>query len=149
MIAQDTARLVGILYDAYNRRASDPQWLEQAMASYAQNCEVVSIPVGTSLHGPEGLKQFLLGWSTAFPDSQVEVTTLLATEDQAAVEFIGRGTNTGPLQGPAGEMAPTGRKVEVCFCQVHQVRNGKVVSLHQYYDAMGMMQQLGLIAPEE
>ncbi len=145
MTAQDNVTLVRTVFDVYNTHESDPQWLEQSIASTAEDCELINVPLGITLVGPEGLKQFLLGWSTAFPDSRVEITNLFATEDQAVVEFIGRGTHTGPLQGPAGDIPATGRRVEIQFCYVYRIRNGKFVSLHAYYDAMGLMQQLGLI----
>ena len=73
------------------------------------------------------------------------MTNLFATEDQAFVEFIGRGTNTGPLHLPTGDLPATGRPVELQFCEAFRIRGGKIVSYHIYYDALGFMQQLGLI----
>src|SRR5437660_1337798 len=69
----------------------------------------------------------------SFPDTGIEITNLFATEDQAAVEFIGRGTNTGPLHMPTGDVPPTGRAVEMRFCDVYRVSNGKIVSYRSYY----------------
>ena len=98
-----------------------------------------------TLRGHDGYKQFLLGWAEAFPDSRTEITNLFATEDQAVIEFIGRGTHTGTLHGPAGDIPATGRKVEFRLCDVLGIKHEKFVSLHQYYDALSFMQQLGLI----
>jgi steroid delta-isomerase-like uncharacterized protein len=140
MTAQENATLVRAIYENYNRRDFDA-----AAASFAQDCEIVNVPLGVTFRGPEGYKQFEMGWTSAFPDSRLEVTNLFATEEQALVEFIGRGTHTAPLQGPTGEIAPTGRKVEARVCDVWQLRNGKVVGWRSYYDALGFLQQLGLI----
>jgi hypothetical protein len=71
MTAQDHIALVGILYDTYTRHQSDPQRLDQSLASYPPDCEVLSVPLGVVLHGLECLKQFSFGWGMAFPDSQV------------------------------------------------------------------------------
>lgn len=95
-VRDDVAAVVQIGYDAYNDHSFDAHWLQRAAAVVAEECEVVDVPSGAILHGPEGLKQFLLGFSTAFPDSRVEVSNLVTTEDGAVVEFVGRGTHTGP-----------------------------------------------------
>lgn len=61
------------------------------------------------------------------------------------VQFDFRGTHTGPLQGPNGEIPPTGRAVDVPVCDVFQLRNGKAVGVHSYFDAATLMTQLGLL----
>lgn len=145
MTAQETIDLVRKDFDLYNNRNSDPDWLKKTLTAITEGCEVVDIPSGMVLRGPEGYQQFLLGWDTAFPDSRADVTNLYATEEQAVVEFRGHGTHTGPLRGPAGEVAPTGKKFELRFCQLFRISNGKITSIVTYYDAMGFMQQLGLM----
>ena len=145
MSSQDTATTARTPYDLFNKHNSDSKWLDHAAAAASEDCELLNVPLSVTLRGLQGFKQFLQGWATAFPDSKVEITSLFATESQAVVEFIGRGTQTGPLMGPSGEIPPTGRKVELRFCDVHRIKNGKIVSLHSYYDALGLMQQLGLV----
>jgi steroid delta-isomerase-like uncharacterized protein len=93
--------------------------------------------------------QFLLGFSTAFPDSSVEVTNVFATEEHAVAEAILRGTHTGVLQSPAGDIPPSGRKFELHACDVYRLRNRKVARHASYYDALGFMQQLGVIPTME
>jgi ketosteroid isomerase-like protein len=143
MTAKDNERLVRTLYDAYNNHQSDPAWFEKAAASIAEDFEGIN-PRGVTRRGPEGLQRHWQLWVGSFRESNVEVTNVFATKDQAVVEFIGRGTHTGPLQGPAGDIQPTGRKVEVRFCEVYGFKDGKVVSIHTYYDALELMRQLGV-----
>lgn len=145
MTTQEIVAFVRRGYDAFNARQSDPHWLDYANEDVAEDGEVVDIPSGMIFRGPEGLKQFLLGLSTAFPDCRVEVTNVFANAEQAVVEFIGRGTHKGILHSPAGDIPPTGRSFELRFCDVYQLRNGKIVRHASYYDALGFMQQLGLI----
>jgi steroid delta-isomerase-like uncharacterized protein len=137
------AALVQIGYDAYNDHSFDAHWLERAAAPIAEECEVVDVPSGAILRGPEGFKQFLLGFSTAFPDSRAEVTHLSTTEDGAVVEFVGRGTHTGPLHTPGGDIPPTGRPFELHFCDVYTIKKGKIVRHSTYYDALSLLEQLG------
>ena len=145
MTAQDIVALVRSLYDLYNSHQSDSTWLEKGMAAYAANSTLTNVPLGVTLPGPEGFKQLVLFFAEAFPESNVEITNIVATEDQAVVEFTGRGTNTGPLHLPPGDVQATGRSVELHFCDVLQISNGKIVNQHTYYDTMTMLQQLGLV----
>jgi steroid delta-isomerase-like uncharacterized protein len=145
MTAQETFDLAQKDFELFNNRHADPDWLSKTLTMIADDCEVVDIPSGMVLRGPEGYQQFLLGWATAFPDAHADVTNMAATEEQAVVEFRGHGTHTGPLQSPTGEIAPTGKQFDLRFCQLFRVRNGKVTSIVTYYDLMGYLQQLGLV----
>ena len=144
-VQNNIANLVQIGYDAYNDHSFDAHWLERAAAPIDEECEIVDIPSGGTLRGPEGLKQFLLGFSTAFPDSRVEITNLSTAEDGAVVEFVGRGTHTGPLHTPGGDIPPTGRPFVLSFCDVYKIKDGKIVRHSTYYDALSLLQQLGVI----
>jgi steroid delta-isomerase-like uncharacterized protein len=145
MTTKDLVAFVRRGYDAYNAHQSDPHWLDYATEDVAEDCEVVDVPSGMIFRGPDDLKQFLLAFSTAFPESSTEVTSVFATEDHAVVEFIARGVHTGVLHSPAGDIQPTDRKFELHFCDVYQLRNGKIARHTTYYDALGFMQQLGVI----
>ncbi len=143
--AQETVTLVEALYDLYNSHPSDPAWLDKSLAFFAEDCEVIDVPSGVTSRGPDGYQQVILFFEEGFPGSHIEVTNLFASEEQAVVEFIGRGTNTGPLHMPTGEVPPTGRAVELRFCDVYRISKGKIASYRSYYDALGFLQQLGLI----
>ena len=145
----ETITLVKTLFDLTNSHRTDPAWLDKSLALFDEDCEVLDVPSGVVSRGPEGYKQVILFFEEGFPDSGVEITNLCATEDQAVVEFIGRGTKTGPLHMPTGDVPPTGRAVEMRFCDVYRVSNGKIVSYRSYYDVFGFLQQLGLIPPQE
>ncbi len=73
----------------------------------------------------------------------MEITTLsiVATDQGAASEFIGRGTQDGAL----GEIPPTHKKVDEHFAIIAEIENGKITGFREYYDAMTMMAQLGLV----
>lgn len=140
MQVQQTATLIRTVFDNFDRRE-----FASAATSIAEDCEIVNIPFGATYRGPEGYKQFAMAWARAFPDSKLEITNLFTTEEQALVEYTGRGTHTAPLTSPMGEIPPTGRKAELHLCDVLTLRNGKIVVWHSYYDAFGFLQQLGLI----
>jgi steroid delta-isomerase-like uncharacterized protein len=144
MSVQENVALARSLLDLYNSHQSDPAWLDKTVAALAEDCEVIDVPTGRTLRGPDGYRQINLFFAEGFPDSTTEITNVFATENQAIVEFTGRGTNSGPLHMPTGDIPPTGRYAELRFCQVWQIKGGKIVSQHIYYDLMTMLQQLGL-----
>lgn len=145
MSARDNEALVREGHAAY----SDHD-LDRAVANYAEDAERLNVATGETFRGPEGHKDYLRGWIDAFPDSKTEITEVLAGDDFAVVEFVGRGTHEGTLRSFDGEVPPTGRPVEIRFCEVHRISDGKIFITRSYFDLAGMLAQLGLVPePEE
>jgi predicted ester cyclase len=144
MAAQENVALARSLFDLYNSRQSDPAWLDKGVVTFAADAEVIDVPSGTTLRGPDGYKRLMLFFAESFPDSRAELTSAFATEDQVALEGTWRWTTTGLLHLPSGDIPATRRPGELRFCQIIQIRNGKIVSLHSYYDMMTELEQLGL-----
>jgi steroid delta-isomerase-like uncharacterized protein len=140
MSAQDNAALARAMYDAFNKKDFD-----RVLTWATEDVEIAFIPFGQTFRGRDGFRDFLQGFVTAFPDVTIEVTNQIATEDAIVNELIGRGTHTGPLLTPAGEIAPTGRPIEVPVCEVWAIKNGKLASVHNYQDSATMLRQLGLM----
>jgi steroid delta-isomerase-like uncharacterized protein len=109
----------------------------------AEDVEWTTVPTGETFRGHEGFRQFMEGWSDAFPDGRAEDTNVYVGEDFAVTEFVGRGTHTGTLRTPAGEIPPTERSVEWPLCEVYQIRDGKIVRGRTYFDAATLMDQMG------
>ena len=137
---EENARIARMVLESFNARDFD-----QAVRVAANDIECVLIPFNTTQHGPQGYRDLLQNWATAFPDGQCEIRRVIADEQGASVEYIGRGTQTGPLQGPAGTIPPTGRRAEVAFCDVLEIERGKVRRTRSYFDSSTMMRQLGLL----
>jgi ketosteroid isomerase-like protein len=81
----------------------------------------------------------------AFPDLTQEVTNLVDAGESAFAEVIARGTHTGPLETPDGDVPPTGRTIAVPFCVVVRARGGLLVDGREYYDSAALLSQLGLL----
>jgi predicted ester cyclase len=123
--------------------AFDAKQPERIIPMNQPDSKVTIVPFGTSI----GYKDYFQMWSTAFPDGKVEIVSVVAQGDRVWAEYIGRGTNTGPMQGPTGQMPPTNKKAEIRFAQVYEFRNGKVANSRVYFDVASMMAQLGISAP--
>ena len=144
MTAQEHVALARSLFDLQNSRQSDPAWLDKSMAAFAADAESMDVPSGATLHGPDGYKRLMLFLVESFPDMRVELTNVFATEDQVVLEGIVRGTRIDSLYLSSGALPATGHSFELRCCFVYQIRNGKIVSVHTYYDMMTLMEQLGL-----
>ncbi len=143
MAVQENVALARSLFDLFNSRQSDPAWLEKSMAAFAADAEGIDVPSGAILRGPDGHKRIALFLVENFPDLRVELTDVFATEDRVALEGIWRWNDTGPLYLPSGALPSRRRSGKLRICSVFQIRNGKIVSLHSYYDMMTLLEQLG------
>jgi steroid delta-isomerase-like uncharacterized protein len=139
MSAQDNIALSKKIYQLFSNNQFD-----NVLALATEDVEVVLTPFGQTFHGHEGFSNFMQGFKGAFPDLQITITHQVATENEVVSEFTARGTQTGPMMTPAGEIPPTGRTVDFTVCEVWSVKNGKVASLRNYQDAASIMRQLGL-----
>jgi steroid delta-isomerase-like uncharacterized protein len=135
MATLDNAALVRETYEQWN--AKD---LDAVAAHAAPDARITMVPFGTKL----SYREYVEGWARAFPDGSIEVVNLLAQGDWVACEFTGRGTQTGPLRTPGGELPPTGRRVETSFVEVLRFRSGKIAEGRMYFDAATLMAQLGM-----
>ena len=137
---QENAAIGRQFFTAWNERDFD------SLASlFSDDAEVVDFPAGMTLRGREGAREEAERWAGAFPDGKVEVKSVVAGTSGVVVEGELRGTNTGPLQSPAGEIPATNRSVEMPFTIVWDVRNGQVTGHRGYYDSATLMRQLGLM----
>ena len=139
-MGEDTTRIIRKLFDGFN--AKDIDAIE---ALVADDFELIDCASGETYHGPEGARKNAEGWLKPFSDVRVELLNVVASGDWAVAEAVGRGTHSGPLQTPMGEVPATGKKMELHFCSVIKVRDGKIVEERDYYDAMTIANQLGLV----
>ena len=145
MGAQENLALARSLFDLSHNHQSDPAWLDKSRAAFAADAEVIDVPSGTTLHGPDGYKRFALFFAENFPDSRVELTNAFATEDRVTLECTVRWNDPGPLYLPSEALPCMRRSGELRFCSIFQIRNGKIASHHSYHDMLTLMEQLGLV----
>ena len=86
----------------------------------------------------------LLGYSVAIPDARFEIARWHEARDTAVAEGVYRGTHTGPLRTPQGEVPATGRQIAIPLTTVVAARDGKLTVHRAYWDNLTFMGQLGL-----
>ena len=97
-------------------------------------------------HGRESVKESASMYRSAFPDIHMEVEDQIAEGDRVATRWTGTGTHEGDLMG----ISPTGNRVAVVGMSIDRIAEGQIAETWDYYDALGMMQQVGAIPfPEE
>jgi steroid delta-isomerase-like uncharacterized protein len=110
---------------------------------YAADVVDHSPAVPNQAPGREGIKQIVTFFRAAYPDLAFTVEDLIADGDKVASRWTARGTNTGAFMG----MPPTGKQVTIPGILIVRVAGGKMVESWVNFDALGMMQQLGVIPP--
>ena len=103
-------------------------------------------PGGLRLAGREAADAIWSTWNEAFPDNRLEIIAIHADDRGGVHEGRFAGTHTGPLRGPAGEIAATGRTVDALFSGIYEFEEGKITSFHLYFDQAELFTQLGIAA---
>jgi ketosteroid isomerase-like protein len=92
----------------------------------------------------EAIREFVGGMHQSFTDWHHDVT-IESAGDLVVVEGTWSGTHTGPMQSPQGEVPPTGRRLTIPFAGVARVDGDRITSIHNYFDRMTFMGELGLL----
>lgn len=95
------------------------------------------------IQGPDQIIEGLRMWTTAFPDANGTIVRELAAGDLAVLELVWNGTHTGPLQTPAGTIAPSNRSVQIPACSVMQIVGERVKLDTHYFDLLTLLTQIG------
>ncbi len=92
--------------------------------------------------GREGARQFATMMRSAFPDVHLTIEELIAQRDKVVVRSTWSGTHQGDFMG----IRATGKQVTVSQIDISRVADGRMVEHWGQFDALGLMQQLG-VAP--
>ena len=91
----------------------------------------------------EELKHHIAFYEAAFPNYELIADDLIGEGDKVVVRSTFRGTHKGDLMG----IAPTGKQVTMPLILIYRLADEKIVEHWMQADALGMMQQLGVIPP--
>ena len=100
---------------------------------------------GAALKGIEAHLAFVAAWKSAFPDGTLTADLSAEQGDLVIAEGVFRGTHTGDLVGASGTIPPTGRRVNVKFCDLYRIREGRIYEHRVYFDQVDFLTQLGVL----
>jgi steroid delta-isomerase-like uncharacterized protein len=96
------------------------------------------------VRGRDGIKQFVTGLRTGFPDIQFTVKHQIVEGNKVAARYSMTGTHKGEFLG----VPATGNSVKDIGNDLFHLAGGQIVGIWVSEDAVGLMQQLGAIAAE-
>ncbi len=88
-----------------------------------------------------GWLEFFRGFRVAFPDAEFTIEDVIGEGDRVVMRLTMRGTHRGVFNG----ITPTGKAVVVAGVSIERIVNGQIVEGWVTNDALGMLQQLGVV----
>ena len=96
--------------------------------------------------GPEGVREFVELYRSAFPDLHTTIEDIIAEGDKVACRWTAVGTHRTELLG----VAPSNNRVELTGITIGRIEDGRIVETYNNFDQAGMMRQIGALpAPEQ
>ena len=116
----------------------------KAASFFADNVVYYDASVGKPIEGRDAAKTAVIdNFLTAVPDAVWTIKGQPVVQgDRVAFEWEFAGNNTGPWGD--GTKA-TGKHFAFTGASVFSVKDGKIVTQNDYYDALGLYKQLGLM----
>ena len=143
MAEQDLIQAARGVVEAFN--ASDWEGCKAAMTS---DCVYDEVATSRRLQGVGDIIPCWQEWKEAMPDVKGTVTNACATGNTVVLEVTWKGTHTGPLKGPSGEVPATGKQQTTRAGWIMNFDGGKITESRHYFDMLSFMQQLGLLPQE-
>ena len=110
--------------------------IEKACSFTHQECTLDGKPLGR-----EGDLMRTKMMTTALPDQKWTWDALIAEGDWVAARYTVKGT----FRGPMGDIPPNGKEIEFSGVSIYRLQTGQIVEIWEYYDKLGLYQQMGLI----
>jgi predicted ester cyclase len=114
----------------------DTEWMKRHIASTFVRHDP-GLPF--EVRGPEGVAQLHDALMPAFPDMKLPLEDFVA--EKVLVRLRVQATHTGPF----GDMAPTGKTIDIGVLDLFQIRDGVLIEHWALLDNLGMLKQLGAI----
>jgi steroid delta-isomerase-like uncharacterized protein len=92
--------------------------------------------------GMDGVKELITLFRTAFPDLRFSIEDQIAQGNKVMTRMTIHGTHQGDFQG----IPATGKRVAFSAISIWEVVDGKLLQENVSWDALGVLQQLG-VAP--
>jgi steroid delta-isomerase-like uncharacterized protein len=112
-----------------------------AANSIADGCEWWSMPTETLYRGGAAIIAGLDEFTGAFPDWRADIDRVTAAGNVVVAEWITSGTFQASFRG----RPPNGKAFRRRGCSVAVVRQGQIVHYRDYFDRVGLLEQLDLM----
>ena len=127
------------------RRINDEVWSEGHLDVIDELIadDFVATVVGApeQIRGPQGFREFVVMYRTAFPDLRITVDEQVAEGETIVTRWTATGTNEGELMG----IPATGKQATTAGININRISGGKLVEGWGLFDQLGLLQQLGAV----
>lgn len=100
---------------------------------------------GVVVTSREAMKAFQQANVVTFPDQEITIEMTVAERDLVAIYA----TLSGTMDGPMGDIPPTGGRVEAPFLGIFRIEDGQIAELWVEWDNVYFLSQLGLFPPPD
>lgn len=121
-------------------KAFDNGSIDQALALLAPNFVAHRAGVPEPLNS-DGFKQFGMAFYLAFAKGQHRFDEVIVAGNKVVTCGMFTATHLGDFQG----LPPTGKQIKLSVMHIDRVEDGKIVEHWGQGDALGLMQQLGIV----
>lgn len=129
------------------REHADAVWndgdVDAAGAFFAEDVVVHDDPQQNVYEGLDAFKQWVREVRTAFPDFEVDTTSVIVGDGRVASEWEASGTHEGEMAEL--DISPTNNRVTWKGVTVYELDGDEVTEAWWYYDMVGILTQLGAI----
>jgi steroid delta-isomerase-like uncharacterized protein len=128
------------------RRLLDEAWSQgnlEAVDELVADSYVFHDPLVPGIEGTEGLKQLINMYRTGYPDLKFTLEDQLSDGDKVINRWTCAGTHKGELMG----IPATGKYTTTSGISISRYEGGKAIEEWVRWDALGWLQQLGVIPP--
>ena len=115
-------------------------------AGFAAGAVYNEIGTERRVRGASRIVQVFQQWKAAIPDSRGTITSSLARGNTVVQEIVWKGTHTGTLEGPAGPIRPSGKRISVPSVQIVTVQSGKIKMIRHYFNLLTLLEEIGAAA---
>jgi steroid delta-isomerase-like uncharacterized protein len=115
--------------------------IDRSLSVFTPDC--VTVMPGAGQVSLDEFRPMFEGFKTAVPDAHMDVRHMLENDDTCIVEGVFRGTHSGPMHTPQGDLPPTGGPIALEYCDVFKGRDGLISEHRVYYDSFQLMSQMG------
>ena len=98
-------------------------------------------PPPETVNSSEALKQYVGAYLTAIPDLNLSIEDLVAEGDKVVWRFKSIGHQKGPFMG----IPATGKSATITGIVIFRLENSRIAEAWVNIDALGLLQQLGVI----
>jgi predicted ester cyclase len=135
MLTEQNKALVLQFYKAF-----DDRQIEQAFDFLAPNFVAHLAGVPEALNR-EAFQQFGLSFYLAFSQGQHLFEQIIVADDKVVTCGTFNATHSGDFQG----LPPTDKQIKLSIMHIDRIENGKIMEHWGQGDAIGLMQQLGVV----